>query len=158
MLFLEKADQTVILPFLAERGRKTYAVIFGFIAGVMPPMPLCGRSFLYFHNHYVAKRWASSVLLMMYWFSQIGPRTVRFLTVFRMVRSRVFVTHEKATLRTRLCRQLLEGSMQDHGLRELRAPDNNDAQGPRTSEPATLRKRCYISPSAGTVKFAAVPA
>tara|TARA_R100000935_G_scaffold18007_4_gene34841 strand:- start:1255 stop:1521 length:267 start_codon:yes stop_codon:yes gene_type:complete len=26
----------VILPFLTGRGRKTYAVIFGFIAGVMP--------------------------------------------------------------------------------------------------------------------------
>lgn len=100
MLFLEKADQTVILPFLAERGRKTYAVIFVFIAGVMPPMPICGRAVLQIHDHYVAKCWASSMLLMMYWFSPIGPRNVRFLTVFRMVRSRIFVTLEKAPLRT----------------------------------------------------------
>lgn len=28
--------RVVILPFLTGRGRKTYAVIFGFIAGVMP--------------------------------------------------------------------------------------------------------------------------
>jgi hypothetical protein len=90
----------VILPFLPGRGRKTYAAIFGFIAGVMPPMPICGRAFLYIHKHYVAKCWASSMLLMMYWFSQIGPRKVRFLTVFRMVPSQIFVTLEKATLRT----------------------------------------------------------
>ena len=36
----------VILPFLTGLGRRTYAAIFSFIAGVMPPMPMFGRSLL----------------------------------------------------------------------------------------------------------------
>jgi hypothetical protein len=59
----------VILPFLTGGDRRTYAAIFSFIAGVMPPMPIFGRSLLYVHNHCVAKCWASSLLLMMYWSS-----------------------------------------------------------------------------------------
>ena len=56
----------VILPFLTGRRRRTYAAIFSFIAGVIPPMPIFGRSLLYVHNHWIAKCWASSMLLMMY--------------------------------------------------------------------------------------------
>ena len=62
-------NDPVILPFLTGRGRRTYAAIFSFIAGVMPPMPMFGRSLLYVHSHCVAKCWASSMLLMMYWSS-----------------------------------------------------------------------------------------
>jgi integrase len=36
----------VISPFLAGCGRRTYAAIFSFMAGVMPPMPMLGRSLL----------------------------------------------------------------------------------------------------------------
>jgi hypothetical protein len=34
----------VIPPFLAGCGCRTYAAIFSFMAGVMPPMPIFGRS------------------------------------------------------------------------------------------------------------------
>ncbi len=68
-LRLSGEKRKVILPFLTGRGRRTYAAIFSFIAGVMPPMPIFGRSLLYVHNHCVAKCWASSMLLMMYWSS-----------------------------------------------------------------------------------------
>ena len=37
---------TVIPPFLTGCGRRTYAAIFSFCAGVMPPMPMLGRSLL----------------------------------------------------------------------------------------------------------------
>lgn len=43
---LNVVDDVVILPFLTGRGRRTYAAIFSFIAGVMPPMPMFGRSLL----------------------------------------------------------------------------------------------------------------
>ncbi|SFD91067.1 hypothetical protein SAMN04488523_103322 [Sulfitobacter brevis] len=36
----------VILPYLTGCRRRTYAAIFSFIAGVMPPMPMFGRSLL----------------------------------------------------------------------------------------------------------------
>lgn len=36
----------VISPFLTGCIRRTYAAIFSFIAGVMPPMPMLGRSLL----------------------------------------------------------------------------------------------------------------
>jgi hypothetical protein len=36
----------VILPVLAGRDRRTHAAIFSFMAGVMPPMPMLGRSLL----------------------------------------------------------------------------------------------------------------
>ncbi|TYB83748.1 hypothetical protein FQ320_23980, partial [Oceaniovalibus sp. ACAM 378] len=48
---LDQFRALVILPFLTGRGRRTYAAIFSFIAGVMPPMPIFGRSLLYVHNH-----------------------------------------------------------------------------------------------------------
>jgi hypothetical protein len=38
--------QGVIPPFLAGCSRRTYAAIFSFMAGVMPPMPMFGRSLL----------------------------------------------------------------------------------------------------------------
>jgi len=45
----------VIPPFLTGCIRRTYAAIFSFCAGVMPPMPMFGRSLLYVHSHCVAK-------------------------------------------------------------------------------------------------------
>ena len=36
----------VISPFLMGCIRRTYAAIFSFMAGVMPPMPMLGRSLL----------------------------------------------------------------------------------------------------------------
>jgi hypothetical protein len=69
-------DWTVIPPFLTGCSRRTYAAIFSFMAGVMPPMPMFGRSLLYVQSHCVAKSWASSMLSMMYWSSH-SCRTVR---------------------------------------------------------------------------------
>jgi hypothetical protein len=45
---LEQSDTAlrVISPFLTGCIRRTYAAIFSFIAGVMPPMPMFGRSLL----------------------------------------------------------------------------------------------------------------
>ncbi len=48
-------DYVVILPFLAGRIRRIHAAIFSFMAGVMPPMPMFGRSLLYVHSHCVAR-------------------------------------------------------------------------------------------------------
>ena len=42
----EAEGDVVIPPFLTGCGRRTYAAIFSFIAGVMPPMPMLGRSLL----------------------------------------------------------------------------------------------------------------
>jgi hypothetical protein len=42
-------DPQVIPPFLTGCGCRTYAAIFSFMAGVMPPMPIFGRS--------VARQW-----------------------------------------------------------------------------------------------------
>ena len=39
-------DALVIPPFLMGCIRRTYAAIFSFWAGVMPPMPMFGRSLL----------------------------------------------------------------------------------------------------------------
>ena len=36
----------VISPFLTGCIRRIYAAIFSFMAGVMPPMPMLGRSLL----------------------------------------------------------------------------------------------------------------
>ena len=44
----------VIPPFLMGCTRRIYAAIFSFWAGVMPPMPMFGRSLLYVHSHCVA--------------------------------------------------------------------------------------------------------
>ena len=38
--------QVVIPPFLRGRIRRIHAAIFSFMAGVMPPMPMFGRSLL----------------------------------------------------------------------------------------------------------------
>jgi hypothetical protein len=43
---LEDAIPKVIPPFLTGCIRRTYAAIFSFWAGVMPPMPMLGRSLL----------------------------------------------------------------------------------------------------------------
>ena len=42
----EDARHGVIPPFLTGGIRRTYAAIFSFCAGVMPPMPMFGRSLL----------------------------------------------------------------------------------------------------------------
>jgi hypothetical protein len=39
-------DYLVIPPFLAGLDRRIHAAIFSFCAGVMPPMPMLGRSLL----------------------------------------------------------------------------------------------------------------
>jgi|GEM_PF-1139233 len=41
-------------PILTGCIRRTYAAIFNFLAGVMPPMPMLGRSLLQVHNQCVA--------------------------------------------------------------------------------------------------------
>ena len=45
-LVREWLSSRVISPFLTGCGRRTYAAIFSFMAGVMPPMPMLGRSLL----------------------------------------------------------------------------------------------------------------
>ena len=74
--FSNGADNGVIPPFLAGCIRRIHATIFSFWAGVMPPMPMFGRSLLYVQSHCVAKSWASSMVSMMYW-SNHSCRTVR---------------------------------------------------------------------------------
>jgi hypothetical protein len=39
-------DEEVIPPFLMGSSRRFHAAVFSFIAGVMPPMPMLGRSLL----------------------------------------------------------------------------------------------------------------
>ena len=39
-------DNPVVPPFLTGCTCRTYAAIFSFCAGVMPPMPMLGRSLL----------------------------------------------------------------------------------------------------------------
>jgi len=41
----------VIPPFLRGLDRRTYAAIFSFRAGVIPPLPILGRSSLYDQSH-----------------------------------------------------------------------------------------------------------
>jgi transposase len=45
-IFARMMQGLVIPPFLTGCGRRTYAAIFSFWAGVMPPMPMFGRSLL----------------------------------------------------------------------------------------------------------------
>jgi uncharacterized protein YraI len=42
----QQTGGTVIPPFLMGSSRRTYAAAFSFIAGVIPPMPMLGRSLL----------------------------------------------------------------------------------------------------------------
>ena len=42
----EAMDKGVTPPFLTGCGRRTHAAIFSFMAGVMPPIPILGRSLL----------------------------------------------------------------------------------------------------------------
>ena len=44
----------VILPFLTGRDCRIYAAILSFWIGVIPPIPMFGRSLLYVHSHLVA--------------------------------------------------------------------------------------------------------
>jgi hypothetical protein len=39
-------EATIIPPFLMGPSRRVQAAVFSFIAGVMPPMPMLGRSLL----------------------------------------------------------------------------------------------------------------
>ncbi len=48
------ANDLVIPPFLTGCDSRIYAAIFSFCAGVMPPMPILGRSLLYVQSHCVA--------------------------------------------------------------------------------------------------------
>ena len=47
-------DQGVIIPFLMGLFPRLHAASFSFMAGVMPPMPMFGRSLLYVHSQRVA--------------------------------------------------------------------------------------------------------
>ena len=46
MKLLDRVAAGVIPPFLAGCIRRIHAAIFSFMAGVMPPMPMFGRSLL----------------------------------------------------------------------------------------------------------------
>lgn len=43
---IRPANPVVIVPFLTGCSRRTYAAIFSFCAGVIPPMPMFGQSLL----------------------------------------------------------------------------------------------------------------
>ncbi|WP_205518681.1 transporter substrate-binding protein [Pseudotabrizicola algicola] len=45
-VFSTLIGESVILPVLTGRDRRTHAAIFSFMAGVTPPMPMLGRSLL----------------------------------------------------------------------------------------------------------------
>ena len=53
-------DASVIIPFLVALQSRAYAASLRFIAGVMPPMPMFGRSLLYVHSQAVANPCISS--------------------------------------------------------------------------------------------------
>lgn len=54
MLCRFPADDVVIIPFLSGLFPRLHAASFSFMAGVIPPMPMFGRSLLYVHSHCVA--------------------------------------------------------------------------------------------------------
>ena len=66
----------VIPPFLMGLSRRIYAAVFSFMAGVIPPMPMLGRSLLYVQSHSVAWSCTSSMVSKIYWPNH-SPRTVR---------------------------------------------------------------------------------
>ena len=45
---------TVIPPFLMGLSRRIHAAVFSFMAGVIPPIAMLGRSLLYVQSHFVA--------------------------------------------------------------------------------------------------------
>ena len=49
-----EADLSVIPPFLTGPVCRIHAARFSFCAGVIPPMPIFGRSLLYVQSHFVA--------------------------------------------------------------------------------------------------------
>lgn len=63
-------------PIFNGARMQNYAASFSFIAGVMPPMAMLGRSLLYVHSHCVACSCASSIVSKMFWSSH-SWRTVR---------------------------------------------------------------------------------
>lgn len=52
--FRQLPDIPVIIPFLMGYKTGLQAAAFSFIAGVMPPMAMLGRSLLYVHSQRVA--------------------------------------------------------------------------------------------------------
>lgn len=70
------ATSTIPL-FLLRFTCRIHTAIFSFMAGVIPPTPLLGRSLLYVQTHCVAWSCASSIVSNMYCPSH-SPRTVRF--------------------------------------------------------------------------------
>ncbi len=56
----------VIIPFLTGLKTGLQAAVFNFIAGVMPPMAMLGRSLLYVHSQRVAWSCVSSIVSNMY--------------------------------------------------------------------------------------------
>ena len=44
----------VIPPFLMGLSRRIHAAVFSFMAGVIPPIAMLGRSLLYVQSHFVA--------------------------------------------------------------------------------------------------------
>jgi len=46
--------QRVIPPFLMGLSRRIHAAVFSFMAGVIPPIAMLGRSLLYVQSHFVA--------------------------------------------------------------------------------------------------------
>ena len=46
MIKEHEAGEKVIPPFLMGSSRRIQAAVFSFMAGVMPPMPMLGRSLL----------------------------------------------------------------------------------------------------------------
>lgn len=58
------------LPIFSSRQKWSYAAIANFIAGVMPPSAMLGRSWLYVHSHRVALSCTCSIVSNRVWASQ----------------------------------------------------------------------------------------
>ena len=50
----EDGVNPVIPPFLMGLSRRIHAAVFSFMAGVIPPIAMLGRSLLYVQSHFVA--------------------------------------------------------------------------------------------------------
>jgi hypothetical protein len=57
---MNRSGTAVISPFLGVSKSRAYAACLSFIAGVIPPMPMLGRSLLYVQSHAVANSCISS--------------------------------------------------------------------------------------------------
>ena len=51
---IRELTDTVIPPFLMGLSRRIHAAVFSFMAGVIPPIAMFGRSLLYVQSHFVA--------------------------------------------------------------------------------------------------------